>query len=100
MSSAGQPSRETQREVQLGRQAGTWLSGGTAQRLVVAASGCGHWGSVRCPCCLLSVREGVGAELWLMAPFIEHLFCAKPGAESFTSFLSSLHNSSVKTAWP
>lgn len=49
------------------------------------------------PACPWGRGGGVGG-LRLMAPFTEHLFCAKPGAGSFTSSLSSLHSRPVKTA--
>lgn len=58
VSLASQPSRETQTEWQLGPRAGTRLTRGTTEWLDVAASGCGRLGPVRCPCGLLSVREG------------------------------------------
>lgn len=91
MSLASWPSRETQRETQLGP--GTWLTKGAAEWLDVAASGCKHLDSIRClRASDLSMRAG----LRLMAPFIEHLLCAKLRDESFISFLSSLHNSTVK----
>ena len=79
---ASQPSRETQR----GDAAGAGRQARGLQELQPgldgAASGCGHLGSVRCSCRLLSVLSTrVGRRL--AAPFPEHLLYAKPSAESF-----------------